>query len=66
MLALRDAVPQTIPFARSGLATIRQGLLKIDARFVEKATRARIQFASAWPSEALSRLLADRFAASGP
>ena len=47
-------------------ATLRQSLLKIGARVVEKAARIRIHFASACPDAALFRLLAGRLAASGP
>ena len=41
-------------------------LTKIGARVVEKAARVRIHFNSACPDAALFRLLAGRFAASGP
>ena len=37
MLALRDAVPRRMPFAWSEFATLRQSLLKIGSRVVEKA-----------------------------
>ena len=47
MLALRDAVPRSMPLAWSEFATIRRSLLKIGARVVEKAARIRIHFASA-------------------
>ena len=40
MLALRDAVPRRMDLAWSEFATIRQRLLKIGARVVEKAARA--------------------------
>jgi len=66
MLALRDAVPRRSPLAWSEFATLRQRLLKIGARVVEKAARIRIHFASACPNAALFRLLAGRFATSGP
>ena len=55
-----------MPLAWSEFATIRQSLLKIGARVVEKAARIRIHFSSACPSGALFRLLAGRFATSGP
>ena len=41
MLALRDAVPRKMPLAWSEFATLRQRLLKIGARVVEKAARIR-------------------------
>ena len=66
MLALRDAVPRRMPLAWSEFATLRQRLLKIGARVVEKAARIRIHFASACPDAALFRLLAGRLAAAGP
>ena len=66
MLALRDAVPRRMDLAWAEFATIRQRLLKIGARVVEKAARVRIRFASACPDAALFRMLAGRLAASGP
>ena len=66
MLALRDAVPRRMDLAWAEFATIRQKLLKIGARVIEKAARIRIHFASACPDAALFRLLAGRFATSGP
>ena len=66
MLALRDAVRRRMPLAWSEFATLRQSLLKIGARVVEKAARIRIHFASACPDAALFRMLTGRLAASGP
>ena len=66
MLALRNAVPRRMPLAWSEFATLRQSLLKIGARVVEKAARIRIHFASACPDAALFRLLAGRLATLGP
>ena len=66
MLALRDAVPRRMTLAWAEFATLRQRLLKIGARVVEKAARIRIHFASACPDAALFRMLAGRLAASGP
>ena len=66
MLALRDAVPRRMDLAWAEFATIRQNLLKIGARVVEKAARIRIHFASACPNAALFRLQAGRLATSGP
>ena len=66
MLALRDAVPPRMPLARAEFATLRQSLLKIGARVIEKAARVRVHFASACPDAALFRLLAGRLAAAGP
>ena len=47
MLALRDAVPRRMPLHWVEFATLRQKLLKIGARVVEKAARIRIHFTSA-------------------
>ena len=66
MLALRDAIPRTMPLARAEFATLRLRLLKIGARVVERAARIRIHFASACQDAALFRLLAGRLAAAGP
>ena len=66
MLALRDAVPRRMDLAWAEFATIRRRLLKIGARVVEKAARVRIHLASACPDATLFRLLAGRFATSGP
>jgi hypothetical protein len=66
MLALRNAVPRTMPLHRAEFATLRQRLLKVGARVVEKAARVRIHFASACPDASLFRLLAGRLATSGP
>ena len=66
MLALRDAVPRRMPLAWCEFATLRQRLLKIGARVIEKAARVRIHFASACPDATLFRMLAGRLAASGP
>ena len=59
-------MPRRMPLAWSEFATLRQRLLKIGARVVEKAARIRIHFASACPDAALFRMLAGRLAASGP
>ena len=66
MLALRDAVPRRMDLAWAEFATIRRRLLKVGARVVEKAARVRVHFASACPDAALFRMLAGRFATSGP
>ena len=64
MLAFRDAVPVSLHWAE--FATLRQRLLKVGARAIEKAARIRIHFAPACPDAALFRMLAGRLAASGP
>ena len=62
----RDAVPRRMALAWAEFATLRQRLLKIGARIVEKAARIRIHFASACPDATRFPLLAGRLAASGP
>ena len=53
-----------MPLHWAEFATLRQKLLKTGARVVEKAARIRIH--SVCPDAALFRLLAGRFATSGP
>ena len=66
MLALCHAVPRRMPLAWFELVTLRQKLLKIDARVVEKAARVRIHFAPAFPDVALFPMLAGWSSTSGP
>ena len=66
MLALCHAVPRRMPLAWCEFVTLRQKLLKIGARVVEKAARVRIHFAPAFPDVALFPMLAGRIATSGP
>ena len=66
MLSLRDAVPPANPLANAEFATLRQRLLKLGARVVERAARIRIHLASACPDATLFRLLAGRLATAGP
>jgi hypothetical protein len=66
MLGLRDAIPAANPLAKAEFTTLRQRLIKLGARVVEKASRIRIHFASACPDAALVRMLAGRLAAAGP
>ena len=66
MLALRDAVPRRMPLHWAEFASLRQNLLKIGARVVEKAARIRSHFASARRNGTLFRLLAGRPRRLGP
>ena len=66
MLAPRDAVPRRMPLAWYGFATLRQRLVQVGARLIEKAARIRIHFAPVCPDAALFRMLTGRLAASGP
>ena len=65
MLALRDAVPRGMPLTRAEFDTLRQKLLKVGARVIEKAACARIHFAPVCPDAALFRMLTGRLAAPG-
>ncbi len=66
MLTPRDAVPRAAPLARAKFTTLRLRLLEIDGRVVEKATRVRIRFISAFPDAPLFRLLTGRLNTAGP
>ena len=66
MLALGHAVRRSMPLHWAEFATLRQNLLKIGARVVEKAARVCIHLASACLDAALFRMLAGRLAAFGP
>ena len=57
------AAPGAAPY--SEFETIRQSLLKIGARVIEKAARIRIHWASACLNAALFRMLARRLVTSG-
>lgn len=63
---LRSAIPKNATAAIAEFATLRLRLIKIAARVVETAQRIRIRLPSACPEKALFRLLAGRFAATGP
>ncbi len=58
MLAVRDAIPQTDPLAKVEFATIRERLIKIDARIIEHAARIRIRLPTSCPEGALFRAVA--------
>ena len=63
---LRGAIPATSAWAVAEFATLRLRLIKIAARIVETAQRIRIRLPAACPDKVLFRLLAARFAATGP
>ena len=63
---LRAAMPATSAWAVAEFATLRLRLIKIAARVIETAQRIRIRLPSTCPDKALIRLLAGRFAATGP
>lgn len=61
MLTVRDAIPKGHALARAEFNTIRVRLLKIGARFIEKAAHVRIAYAAACPEAALVAALAKAF-----
>jgi len=63
---LRAAAPKRSAMARAEFHAWRLHLLKIAARVVEGAARIRVWLPSACPHAALFKLLAGRFAATGP
>jgi hypothetical protein len=62
MLTVREAIPKGHALARAEFNTIRLRLLKVGARFIEKAARVRIAYAAAHPDAALFTALARVFA----
>jgi Transposase DDE domain group 1 len=65
-LAVRDAIPQTDPFAKAEFATIRERLFKMGARIIEHAARIRIQLPTSCPEGALFRTVALGIMPSAP
>jgi hypothetical protein len=63
---LRAAAPKRSAMARAEFHAWRLHLLKIAARVVEGAARIRVWLPTACPHAALFKLLARRFAATGP
>ena len=63
---LRAAAPAASSWAGAEFTTVRLRLIKIAARVVEGAARIRIRLPVACPDQAIFRLLAGRFAATGP
>lgn len=61
MLTVRDAIPKSHALARAEFNTIRLRLLKIGARFVEKASRVCIGYAAACPDADLFTAIAKTF-----
>ena len=66
MLAVRDAIPQTDPLAKTEFATIRERLIKIGARVIEHLARIRIQLPTSCPEGALFRAVARDIMPSAP
>jgi hypothetical protein len=63
---LRAAAPKRSYWKTAEFATLRLRLIKIAARVVEGAARIRVWLPTACPDAAIFRLLAGRFAATGP
>ena len=55
MLAMRDALPQTEPLEKAEFTTIRERLIKIGARVIERLARIRIQLPTSCPERRLFR-----------
>jgi len=63
---LRAAAPKRSAAAKAEFQTLRLRLLKIAARVIEGAARIRVWLPTACPDAGLFKLLAGRFAATGP
>ena len=63
---MRAAAPAGSAWARMEFDTLRLRLIKIAARVVEGAARIRVWLPTACPDAAIFKLLAGRFAATGP
>jgi hypothetical protein len=65
MLSVRDAIPETDPLAKAEFNTLRERLIKIGARVIERLARIRIQLPTSCPEGELFRTIALRLAPSG-
>jgi hypothetical protein len=63
---LRAAAPKRSSWRTAEFTTLRLRLIKLAARVVEGAARIRVWLPTACPDAAIFRLLAGRFAATGP
>jgi Transposase DDE domain group 1 len=66
MHGVRAAIPQTSPLATAEFTTIRERLIKIGARVIERIARIRIQLPTSCPEGALFRAVALGLMPSGP
>ena len=64
--SLRAAAPKGSAWAKAEFTTLRLRLIKIAARVVEGTARIRVWLPTACPDGAIFKLLAGRFAATGP
>jgi len=58
MLSVRDAIPETDPLAKAEFNTLRERLIKIGARVIERLARIRIQLPTSCPEGELFRTIA--------
>ena len=65
MLSVRDAIPETDPLAKAEFNTLRERLIKIGARVIERLARIRIQLPTSCPEGKLFRTIALGLAPSG-
>lgn len=66
MHAVRSAIPEASPLARAEFATIRERLIKIGARVVERIARIRIHLPTSCPERVLFKQIALGLMPSGP
>jgi hypothetical protein len=66
MHGVRAAIPRTNPLASAEFATIRNRLIKISARVIERIARIRIHLPTSCPEAALFRTVAIGIMRSGP
>jgi hypothetical protein len=65
MLSVREAIPETNPLAKAEFNTLRERLIKIGARVIERLARIRIQLPTSCPEGELFRTIALGLAPSG-
>jgi len=65
MLSVREAIPETDPLAKAEFNTLRERLIKIGARVIERLARIRIQLPTSCPEGELFRTIALGLAPSG-
>jgi hypothetical protein len=66
MHGVRVAIPRTSTLASAEFATIRERLIKIGARVIERIARIRVQLPSSCPEAAVFRTMAVGLMRSGP
>ena len=66
MHGVRAAIPRSNPLATGEFATIRERLIKIGARVIERLARIRVQLPTSCPEAALFRTVALGLMPSGP